>query len=238
MHAMIRSLFIWTFVGVINTLFWALMAIFLSIFSSTGRITHFYSAAPWSKIILWGSGVRVEINGLDVIDKEKTYIYIPNHLSFFDIFALLAYLPVDFKFILKKELMRIPILGWAMRRARYISIDRSSAAKAKSTFKQAVDRIKSGASIVIFAEGTRSKDGHLQPLKRGAFYLAIESGTPIVPIAIKGTNKIMPKGSFKIKKGSITMQLGSPIETIHYKSRNMPDLIEKVTVCLKSMLEE
>jgi len=181
----------------------------------------------------------VEINGLDIIDKDKTYIYIPNHLSFFDIFALLAYLPVDFKFILKKELMRIPILGWAMRRARYISIDRSSPAKAKSTFKQAVDRIKSGgASIVIFAEGTRSKNGHLQPLKRGAFYLAIESGAPIVPVAIKGTCKIMPKGSFKIKKGSITIKLGRPIETIHYKRQDMPDLIEKVTVCLKSMLEE
>lgn len=238
MHTMIRSLFIWTFIGVINTFVWALIGIFLSIFSSTGKIIHFYCSVPWSRIILLGSGVRVTINGLNSIDKEKSYIYIPNHLSFFDIFALLAYLPVDFKFILKGELMRIPILGWAMRRAKYISIDRSSAAKAKKTFKEAVERIRSGASIVIFAEGTRSKNGHLQPLKRGAFYLAIESGTPIVPIAIKGTNKIMPKGSFMVKKGSITIQLGKPIETIHYKSRNMPDLIEKVTVSLKSMLKE
>ena len=237
-HTMIRSIFIWTFIGVINTFIWALIGIFLSLFSSTGRITHFYCAAPWSKIILWGSGVRVEINGLDVIDKDKTYIYVPNHLSIFDILALLAYLPVDFKFILKKELMRIPILGWAMRRARYISIDRSSPAKAKRTFKQAVDRIRGGASILIFAEGTRSKDGHLQPLKRGAFFLALESGTPIVPIAIKGTHKIMPKGSFTLKKGSITIQLGKPIETINYNSHNMPDLIEKVTVSLKSMLKE
>jgi 1-acyl-sn-glycerol-3-phosphate acyltransferase len=238
MHTMIRSLFIWTFIGVINTFIWALIGIFLSLFSSTGKIIHFYCSVPWSKIILWGSGVRVTVNGLDKIDQEKAYIYIPNHLSFFDIFALLAYLPVDFKFILKGELMRIPILGWAMRRAKYISIDRSSAAKAKSTFKQAVDRIRRGTSIVIFAEGTRSKDGHLQPLKRGAFYLALESGTPIVPIAIKGTHKIMPKGSFMVKKGPITMQLGNPIETINYKSHNMHDLIEKVTVSLKSMLEE
>jgi len=235
---MIRSVFIWTFIGVINTLIWALFGIFLSLFSSTGRITHFYCAALWSKTTLWCSGVKVEINGLDVIDKDKTYIYIPNHLSIFDILALLAYLPVDFKFILKKELMRIPILGWAMRRARYISIDRSSPAKAKSTFKQAVDRIRSGASILIFAEGTRSKNGHLQPLKRGAFYLAIESGAPIVPVAIKGTYKIMPKGSFKIKKGLITIQLGNPIETIHYKRQDMPDLIERVTGSLRSMLEE
>ena len=235
---MIRSIFIWIFIGIINTFIWALIGILLSLFSATGRITHFYCAVPWAKIILWGSGVRVEINGLDAIQKEKTYIYIPNHLSFFDIFALLAYLPVDFKFILKKELMRIPILGWTMRRARYISIDRSSPAKAKSTFKQAVDRIRSGASIVIFAEGTRSKNGHLQPLKKGAFYIAIESGAPIVPVAIKGTHKIMPKGSFKLKKGSITIQLGRPISTINYNKKTMPDLIEKVTGCLRTMLEE
>jgi 1-acyl-sn-glycerol-3-phosphate acyltransferase len=234
---MIRSIFIWIFIGIINTLIWALIGIVLSIFTSSSRIIHFYCAVPWSKIILWGSGVRVTIRGLELIDKKKSYIYIPNHLSFFDIFSLLAYLPVDFKFILKGELMRIPILGWAMRRAGYISIDRSSPAKAKGTFKQAVNMIKSGASIVIFAEGTRSKEGHLQPLKRGAFYLAIESGTPVVPIAIKGTNAIMPKGSFKLKKGSIQIQLGTPIETIHYKSQ-MHNLIERVTGCLRSMLEE
>ena len=235
---MIRSIFIWIFIGIINTFIWAMIGIFLSLFSATGRITHFYCAAPWSKIMLWGSGVRVEINGLDAIHKEKAYIYIPNHLSFFDIFALLAYLPVDFKFILKKSLTRIPILGWAMMRARYISIDRSSPAKAKSTFKKAVDRIKSGASIVIFAEGTRSKNGHLQPLKKGAFHLAIESGAPIVPVAIKGTHKIMPKGSFKLKKGSITIQLGRPIETINYNKKTMPELMEIVTGCLRTMLEE
>jgi 1-acyl-sn-glycerol-3-phosphate acyltransferase len=234
---MIRSIFLWIFIGIINTLIWALFGILLSIFTSSGRMIHFYCAVPWSKIILWGTGVRVKIHGLESIDRKKSYVYIPNHLSFFDIFSLLAYLPVDFKFILKGELMRIPILGWAMRKAGYIGIDRSSPAKAKSTFKKAVNRIKSGASIVIFAEGTRSKDGHLQPLKRGAFYLATESGTPIVPIAIKGTNTIMPKGSFKLNKGSATIQLGKPIETIHYTSNDMHDLIERVTGCLRSMLE-
>jgi len=235
---MIRSIFIWAFIGVINTLIWSLVGIFLSLFSPSGRILHFYCAAPWSKIILWGSGVKVEINGVDTIQKEKSYVYIPNHLSFFDIFALLAYLPVDFKFILKEELMHIPILGWAMRRAGYISIDRSSPAKARRTINQAIDKIKNGASIVIFAEGTRSKDGHLQPLKRGAFQLAIASGSPIVPVAIKGTNKIMPKGSFRIKKGFIKIQFGRPIETIHYKRQTIPDLMERVAGSLRTMLEE
>lgn len=234
---MIRSIAIWAFIGIINTLIWALFGIFLSLFSASGRTIHFYCAAPWSKIILWASGVKVEINGLDAINKEKAHIYIPNHLSFFDIFSLLAHLPVDFKFILKESLMRIPILGWAMKKAGYISIDRSSPAKARQTLKQAVYMIKNGASIVLFAEGTRSYDGHLQPLKRGAFHLAIASGAPIVPVAIKGSNKIMPRGSFKIKKGSIKIQLGPPIPTIHYRRKTMPDLIGKVTDSLGTMLD-
>jgi len=235
---MIRSIFIWVFIGVINTLIWSLGAIFLSLFSRSGRSVHFYVAVPWAKIILWANGVRVEINGLDTIDKEGAYVYIPNHLSFFDIFALLAYLSVDFKFIFKEEIMRVPIFGWAIRKAGYISIARSSPGKARRTFKQAVDMIRNGTSLVVFAEGTRSEDGHLQPLKGGAFYLALSSGSPIVPVAIKGSNKNMPRGSFKLKRGSITIQLGRPISTIDYKRKTMPDLIARVTGCLRTMLEE
>jgi 1-acyl-sn-glycerol-3-phosphate acyltransferase len=235
---MIRSLLVWIFFGVINTFIWATLAIFLSLFSSSGRFAHFYSAAPWSRIILWGSGAKVEITGLDYIEKGKSYIFIPNHVSFFDIFSLLAYLPVDFKFILKKELMRIPILGWAMKRAGYLSIDRSSPAKAKITIEKAINKIKEGASILIFSEGTRSRDGRLQPLKKGAFHLAIESGAPVVPVAIKGTYQIMPKGSFWINKGSIKIQVDKPIETADYNKRTLPELVQRVTRRLKAMLEE
>jgi 1-acyl-sn-glycerol-3-phosphate acyltransferase len=134
--------------------------------------------------------------------------------------------------------MRVPILGWAMRRAGYISISRSSPAKARRSVKQAVHMVKNGASLVIFAEGTRSKDGHLQPLKKGAFQLAISSGSSIVPVAIKGSNKVMPKGAFKLKKGFITIQLGTPISTVNYERKTMPELIERVTGCLRAMLEE
>jgi 1-acyl-sn-glycerol-3-phosphate acyltransferase len=235
---MIRSLFLWIFFGIVNTLFWILFGILLSLFLAGSKTIHFYCAVPWAKIILWGTGVEVKVRGLSNIDKQKTYIFVPNHLSFFDIFSLLAYLPVDFKFILKKELMRIPVLGWSMKRAGYISIDRSSPAKAKRTLMRAVDRIKSGTSLVIFAEGTRGYDGHLQPLKRGAFQLAIASGVPVVPMAIKGTKEIMPKGSFTIRKGSIVIQLEKPIETVTYTKQAMPDLIERVSARITAMLEE
>ena len=235
---MIRSLFFWVFFGIFNTLFWVLFGILLTLFLAGSKTIHFYCAVPWAKIILWGTGVQVAIRGLSNIDRQKTYIFIPNHLSFFDIFSLLASLSVDFKFILKKELMRIPVLGWSIKRAGYISIDRSSPAKARRTFKRAVDRIKSGTSLVMFAEGTRAYDGHLQPLKRGAFQLAIASGVPVVPVAIKGTKEIMPKGSFMIRKGSIVIQLEKPIETINYTKQAMPDLIERVSGSIMAMLED
>ena len=234
---MIRSIAIWA-LGLINTASWTLVAVIYTIFSASSRNIHFTCAVPWSKLILWISGVRVEIMGLNQIQEHTPYIYIPNHSSFFDIFSLLAYLPVEFKFILKEELMRIPFLSWGMRKAGYISISRASPAKARSTFKQAVTMIRNGTSLVIFAEGTRSYDGHLQPLKRGAFQLAMASGTSIVPVAIKGSHKIMTRGNFKLNKGTIKIQLGKPIVTQDYKRKQMPELIGRVTESLEAMLDK
>jgi len=134
--------------------------------------------------------------------------------------------------------MRLPVFNWAVKRAGYISIDRSSPSKARRSFKQAVKMIQSGGSLVIFAEGTRSKSGSLQPLKKGAFQLAISSSSPIVPIAIKGSNDVMKKGDFKIKSGLIKIQVGQPISTTGYKLKSMPELIERVTATLREMLEE
>ena len=235
---MIRSVFLWIFFGIVNTLFWVLFGILLTLFLASSKTIHFYCAVPWAKTILWGTGVKVQILGLSNIDRKKAYIFIPNHLSFFDIFSLLACLSVDFKFVPKEELIRIPILGWSMKRAGYISIDRSSPAKARRILEQAVERIKRGTSLVMFAEGTRGYDGRLQPLKRGAFQLAMASGVPVVPVAIKGTREIMPKGSFTMRKGSIVIQLEKPIETSNYTKQTMPELIERVSGSITAMLEE
>ena len=134
--------------------------------------------------------------------------------------------------------MQLPVFNWAVKRAGYISIDRSSPAKARGSFKQAVKMIQGGKSIVIFAEGTRSPNGHLQPLKKGAFQLAIASGSPIVPIAIKGSNNVMKKGDFKIKSGLIKIQIGPAISTKSYKLKSIRELIERVTESLREMLYE
>jgi 1-acyl-sn-glycerol-3-phosphate acyltransferase len=232
---MIRSVAIWA-LGLAATLGWTIIAAAYTAFSVSSEQIHFKCAAPWARVLLRISGVRVHTEGIDQLQATTAYVYIPNHTSFFDIFSLLAYLPVDFKFILKEELMRVPILNWGMRKAGYISISRSSPAKARTTIKEAVNMIKNGTSLIIFAEGTRSSDGILQPLKRGAFRLAVASGAPIVPVAIKGGNEIMAKGSFKVKKGVIRITVGKPIPTKNYGKDKMPILMERVAESLRAML--
>jgi 1-acyl-sn-glycerol-3-phosphate acyltransferase len=233
---MIRSIALWA-LGLATTLGWTIVAVVYTLLSASSKQIHARCAVPWSRALLRITGVRVYTEGVDNIRAATAYVYIPNHTSFFDIFSLLAYLPVDFKFILKDELMRVPILSWGMRKAGYISISRSSPAKARKSLKGAVNMIKNGTSLVIFAEGTRSPDGTLQPLKRGAFQLAVASGAPIVPVAIKGGNEIMPKGSFKIRKGTIRITVAKPIPTKNYRKGQMPALIERVTEYLQEMLD-
>ncbi len=233
---MIRSIAIWA-LGLAATLGWAIAAVVYAGLSASSKQIHFRCAAPWSRALLRISGVRVYTEGIDQIEATTAYVYIPNHTSFFDIFSLLAYLPVDFKFILKEELMRLPILSWAMRKAGYISISRSSPARARKTLKGAIDMIKKGTSLVIFAEGTRSCDGALQPLKRGAFQLAMASGAPVVPVAITGSNEVMAKGSYKIRRGAIRITVAKPIPTKNFTKKQMPALIERVTDSLRDMLE-
>jgi len=212
----------------IHTIIFCLWGFLLSLFSRNGRLVHFYAAVPWAKAILWVSGIRVSVTGLEHIDLHQPHIYMTNHQSYFDIFALLAYLPVDFKFIMKQELMRIPILGFSMRRVGYIGIEREDPRQAVQSIKEAAQKIKTGSSVLIFPEGTRSLNGRLQPFKRGGFNLALRSGCDIVPIRITGSHRIVPKGSLKINKGSFSMHIGAPIPVKGYKRDRVTQLMDRV----------
>jgi 1-acyl-sn-glycerol-3-phosphate acyltransferase len=161
-----------------------------------------------------------------------------NHQSYFDIFALLACLPVNFKFILKEELMKIPFLGIAMRRARYIGIKRENPRKAVQSINEAVEKIKGGASVLIFPEGTRSIDGRLQPYKRGGFNLALKSGCDIVPVTICDSYRIVPKGSLKVNKGDFSMYIGKPISVKGYDKTTVTRLMDNVREVMLSHLKE
>jgi 1-acyl-sn-glycerol-3-phosphate acyltransferase len=151
-----------------------------------------------------------------------------NHQSSFDIFVLLAYLKVQFRWLAKAELFRIPLFGFAMKRAGYISIDRSNRRAAFKSLKTASEIIRGGVSVIIFPEGTRSLDGNIRPFKSGGFVIAVESGVPIVPVILHGTRSIMAKDRLRIEPGDVTVEIAEPIETADYTRKTRDDLLNKI----------
>jgi 1-acyl-sn-glycerol-3-phosphate acyltransferase len=151
-----------------------------------------------------------------------------NNQSDFDILILLANIPAQFRWLAKKELFQIPIFGAAMKGAGYIEIDANDKGKAIRDLNQASLRIKEGKSIMVFPEGTRSRLGEIKSFKKGAFYMAINSGAPIVPITIIGSGEIMPKNSLKIKSGRVKLIIGKPIDVNNFNTESRQDLMKLV----------
>jgi len=222
---------------VVFTLLLGALAFLTFPFDRKGNVIHLY-ARLWGRLILWASGVKVKIRGLERIAPGRPYIFMANHLSAYDIFVLLSELPVQFRWLAKAELFRIPVLGWAMGTAGYISLDRSEPKKAYRSMEEAARRIREGTSVVIFPEGTRSKDGRLQPFLKGGFTLAVKSQVPIVPISISGTWEIMPPQSRKVRKGDVEVVVGEPIETKGYTMKEREELMKRVSEAISANLRE
>ncbi len=232
---MIRTLYIAIWV-VFATLLLGLLVIFLSFFVRSGNPMH-KIARFWGRSILIVSRIKVSVTGLSNIDRSKSYIYMSNHQSNFDIPVLLGHLKVQFRWLAKMELFKIPIFGHAMRKAGYISIDRNKRESAFESLKNAARKIKSGVSVLIFPEGTRSRDGKIRPFKKGGFVLAIDSGAPIVPIVISGTRSIMTKGSIQINPGKVNVIVHQPIQTSVYTRETKEALMERVRRVIYDGLE-
>ena len=211
------------------TFFCSLLAFLFLLFDKSLRIyfwfSHFFSGG-----ILKISMVKVEKSGLDNFDHHKPYIFVSNHSSQFDIPVLQYSIPNKMGMLFKKELARIPFFGWQLKWGPYVMIDRDDREQAMRSIEEAKDRMRNfGMSVVIFAEGTRSKTGEVQPFKRGAFYLGSRSGYPVIPVSISKTNKIMPKGQFRIKGGTVKIHFDKPIDTnILANKKDELELMENV----------
>jgi 1-acyl-sn-glycerol-3-phosphate acyltransferase len=212
----------------LSAILFCLFGLVVSLFDKGGRRVHLYCAVPWAKGILYVCGVTVHVKGLENVESRTPRIYLTNHQSAFDIFALLSFLPVHFKFMLKQELMKIPLFGLTVRRAGYIGIDRDDPRKAAKSMRDAAERIASGASVLIFPEGTRSVDGTIQDFRTGAFHLAFKAGCDVVPVTMNGSYRIMAKKSFRINKGSFVMRIGNPIPVKEYSKKDMVKLMALV----------
>jgi 1-acyl-sn-glycerol-3-phosphate acyltransferase len=162
----------------------------------------------------------------------------PNHQSNFDIPVLLGCLPVQFRWLAKAELFKIPIFGRGMRGCGYISIDRSNRKSAFQSLTEAATKIRNGVSVLIFPEGTRSWDGKILPFKKGGFVLSVDAGVPIVPIVIFNTWSIMHKGTLLVRRRSVRMDILAPIPTSGYTRKTKDDLMDTVRSTIRNAFEE
>jgi 1-acyl-sn-glycerol-3-phosphate acyltransferase len=197
--------------AVTNSMFFATLEL---IVIALGRGDHVFHALArqWARTTLRICGVRVHVRGLERVPMNRSYVYVSNHASMFDIPAILASVPDQIRILYKKELNWIPIFGWGLKLGSYIAIDRKRGADARRSLDEAAEKLRTGASALLYAEGTRTRDGTLQPFKRGAFNLAMKAGVPIVPLTVNGSYKLMPKSSFVVQPGEVELVLEAPIE--------------------------
>ena len=203
-----------------------------------GDITRLYRAAMWvTNAGVRAAGIKIEIGGFENIPVGRSCIFMSNHVSNLDPPVTVPLLPGRSSVLLKKELMNIPILGRAMRMAKFVPVERGSRRDAaQASVAAAVDAVRSGLHILVYPEGTRSPDGRLSTFKKGPFFLALETKAPIIPVVVSGTQTMMRKGSSAITPGLARIQLLAPIEPADYATRD--DLMQAVRNAIAGALPQ
>ena len=216
-----------------------LMVIIAALLGVEDKPGSIYDKVPrwWSSAVLWVTGIKVRVHGVENASGGEPHIFASNHLSWFDVPALAKVLP-RYKFVAKAELFKVPIFGPAMRSVGMIEIQRENRKAAFGAYDVAAERIRAGNSVVVFPEGTRGRAYPLRPFKKGPFVLAIAAGVPIVPIIVHGTIEIMPKGSPWVHPGTIDIHLLEPVTTtgVDYDHREV--LMQKVRTRMADAMRE
>jgi 1-acyl-sn-glycerol-3-phosphate acyltransferase len=193
----------------------------------TGRAPH-RIARFWGKILLAVSFIRVRSEGAGKLDPDGSYVFVANHSSYMDIPALLSVLPQQYRFFAKSGLYRIPFLGWHLRWAGHLPVDRSNARNSLKSMSAGAQAVRErGISVMLFPEGGRSQTG-LREFREGAAYIAIKAGVPVVPVAIMGMRELLPMGSIHIRGGNVVVRVGEPIPTSGLKSSDRAQLTERL----------
>lgn len=224
--APIRTIILWI-VGFLSMLLIGWATQIVGPFDKSRDLAH-DCACLWSRLIIWLAGIKIELEGAENLDPGKPQVLMANHQGSFDIWAVSTALPVQFRWVVKKELFRIPALGGAMKAAGDISVDRQDPQAALKDLKSAMERIKAGRSIVIFPEGTRTLDGSVGEFKSGGFLLAYQTGAPILPVSIQGSFDIMPRNSLMIHPHPIKIKIHPPLPVENLSRADKKALPEKV----------
>lgn len=231
------TIWCWTACG-LSTAFWATVSVAGSLASGAGRLQH-YCMRRWSRDNLWLSRARVEIEGLENVDRGRPQIFVANHSGLHDILSLAAHLPIQFRWIAKKSLFSVPFMGWHMRRSGYIPIDRENPREAARSIIAAAEAIAGGVNAIAFPEGTRSRTGGLGEFHSGAFALALRAGVPLVPVVIDGSWRVIAPKSLQVNPGTvIRIKVGSPVDVGAYQRSEKRRLMEDVFAAMAANLAE
>ncbi len=176
----------------------------------TGRFAH-RCAQWWARLILWTSRTRVVLAGVDLPPADQSAVFVANHSSFYDTPIVFGSLPRQLRIMAKADLAYVPFIGWHLSRSGHVLVDRKN--PGASIFKRMQRMARSGASLIVFPEGSRTRDGHVQKFKAGIFMLAIENDLPVVPISISGSRAVMPKGRFAVEPATVTVTVHESIPT-------------------------
>jgi 1-acyl-sn-glycerol-3-phosphate acyltransferase len=216
------------------TFIFGTLAVLLAI--SFGPRVGTYSGVIWARLLSWATPMFLRVEGKNNIDKKQSYVVVSNHQSQYDILALYGWLGVDFKWIMKKELRKVPVLGYACETLGHIYIDRKNTESALESVCQAKKKAANGTSILFFPEGTRSRDGQLLPFKKGAFRMAMDLDIPILPVTIVNTRHILPTRSIRLVPGAARMIIHPPVDISGYDNDSLTELIEHVRTTIASKL--
>ena len=206
-----------------------------SVLSRTGNLA-FSLSKIWARVMLLITGTRIDIQGREKMKQGRSYVIVSNHQSMFDILALVTSLGIQYRWTIKKELLKTPLFGYALYASRNIFIDRSNPEKARESIRKGLERLPAGVSIMFFAEGTRSPDGRLLNFKKGAFNVALEKSNPILPVTVNGSRHVLPRKSFVFTPGRIRVVVGDPIETQGYNHETLAELMAKTRSAIQSNL--
>jgi len=213
----------------------ALAVIIISRFTSGNAAQKL--TVKWARVVLKSMRISCSIENGANIDSSTSYIITPNHQSIMDFLPLLSLLPLRFRWVLKKELLRIPLFGRGLVSIGAVSIDRSRRGKAIRMILNASEKLNNGWSLLVYPEGTITPDGLLLPFKKGPFILAVKTGVPILPVICNGAFKIMPRGSRQFKPGHVKVTVGTPIPTAGLDEKDVPSLIKKTQSEIQKYLD-
>lgn len=219
-----------------HTAFFASLIIVVLRVSGSRRKGHRLSRI-WARGILLAAGVKLRVEGLEKLEGKPPVLFLSNHASQFDIFALLAAVPFHFGFLAKEELFEIPLLGNAMLGVGHLPIERGDMRKAFKSISQVTRTVREGLSFVVFPEGTRSRTGELLPFKPGAFHIALGTGRPVVPVVIKGSFEVQPREGVPPKPGVISVKFLDPIDVSAFGRGDKTRLMEMVRGLIVEELE-